>query len=186
MGRFGQTQVCAGFLALFAIAACSSEGNPITGARARTSMKPLEAANPVMQSVTGHWEVIGLGGNLNKVSVNGNIHEDGSVSGEVQFELFGDDGLSVVAHGDVYCLHIEGNTARIAAIGHRQGDPQDSELIGILTAIDNGEGAESPPDRASALRTVSTLDRAKLHCDQGLNPEIPVFEVQRGNIQVRP
>jgi len=163
--------------------ACTSDSGRITGARP-SAMAPISRdANPVLQSVTGHWEVIGRSGNLNKISVTALKRLDGTVSGEVEFERFGTHGDSVRAHGTVICLTVDGNTARIGAMGNKP-DPNGVTQFGFLTAVDNGEGKQAPPDQGSNLVAPVSEERARLHCEM---PPItpPIFNSLRGNIQVR-
>jgi hypothetical protein len=105
------------------------------------------------------------------------------VTGELQYEQFTDEGLSTVAHGAVICLTIDGNTARIGAMGDKP-DQNGVTQFGYMTAIDNGEGANDPPDRASNLVAPTTEARVRLHC-QGPSLTQNIFDIQRGNIQVR-
>jgi len=182
---------------LFVIAtACSGDIDHVAAARfqAPTAIARDEAANPVVHTVTWHWEVVGSGGNLNKISVSAVQRLDGTTSGQMQYEQFTDDGKSILAHGDVVCMQVEGNVARLGAAGENKlaANP-DNTIYVIATVIDNGEGANDPPDRGSALLAVSGLLRAQAHCDA--TPPIPhplgiiadgrVFWSERGNIQVQ-
>lgn len=144
----------------------------------------VDDPNPVVQSVTGHWEVIGSSGNLNKISVTAEKHLDGTVTGEVQYEQFTDDGLSILAHGTVLCLHVEGNIARLAAAGDQTVEGVTTPGFGIITAIDNGEG-DPNPDRATNLIPVMVEEHARSHCDAPLVPDTRALPVERGDVQVR-
>ena len=169
------------------IIACSSAPDQISRPGPRATSPLLDAAedaNPVVASVTGHWEVTGMAGNLNKLSVNALQRLDQSVGGEVQFERDSLHVLTAVAHGTVICLTIVGDTARIGAVGKLQGN-DGSPAFAVLTAIDHGEGANMAPDSASALLITSSANRAKLHCSNGLIAPFRIFPVERGNIQVR-
>lgn len=164
------------------LVACSAVPDHVTGLRPGGALGDI-GGNPVVQSVTGHWELIGRSGNLNKISVNAEKRLDGTVTGEVEFERFGQHGDSLRAHGSVICLTVDGNTARIGAMGNKP-DPNGVTEFGFVTAIDNGEGADAPPDQGSNLVAPVSEARARLHCDNP--PSTPlIFSSLRGNIQVR-
>ena len=103
------------FFLTIALSACSGGADVATGLRPTALRANDIDPNPVVQSLTGHWEVIGSSGNLNKISVTAEKRLDGTVTGQVQYEQFTEDGLSILAHGTVLCLHVEGNIARLAA-----------------------------------------------------------------------
>jgi hypothetical protein len=184
-------------VSLLLCAACTADTSPPTAARPKPGV-PIslqEGANPVVHTVTGHWEVIGGGGNLNKVSVSAIQRLDGTTTGQVQYEQFGPDGQkTILAHGEVLCVAVEGNVARIGASGQDAlSNTPDATIYAIMTVIDNGEGANDPPDRGSSVLVVSSAQRAQLHCDApppishplGLIIDSRVFWSERGNIQVQ-
>lgn len=165
------------------LSACSTGSEPTTGLRPMAARANDLDPNPVMQSLTGHWEVIGSAGNLNKISVTAEKRLDGTVTGEVQYEQFTADGLSIHAHGSVLCLHVAGNIARLAAIGQVVGEAAPRYVI--ITAIDNGEGGPNP-DKATNLLAVMQLEHALSHCGETpLVPDTRALPIQRGNLQVR-
>lgn len=166
------------------LVACSAVPDHVTGLRPGAARLADVDGNPVVQSITGHWEVIGSQGNLNKISVNAEKRLDGTVTGEVQYEQFTADGLSTLAHGTVLCLTVEGNRARLAAAGEATTDAGTVPAYGILTAIDNGEGHPNP-DQATNLIAISNETRARMHCDAPLVPDTRALPVERGNVQVR-
>ncbi len=188
-------------LTVFAVAialGCSSDTGRITAARGLAATGRNNDANPVMHSVTGHWEVIGGSGFLNKVSVSAIMREDSTVSGQAQYEQFTDDGKSILAHGNIVCMGIDGNVARLGAVGENKlSDTPDAPIAVIMTVIDNGEGDNDPPDQGSSVLGVSSERRADMHCNPpaDANPPIPLplglvkpdkmFWSEGGNIQVR-
>ena len=174
---------CAALVA--SLAACSAVPDRVTGLRPGTARMVAVDGNPVVQSVSGHWDVIGSSGNLNKISANAEKRLDGTVTGEVQYEQFTADGLSIRAHGTVLCLTVDGNVARLAAADEETTDAGTVPAFGILTAIDNGEGNPNP-DRATNLIAISNESRARMHCDVPLVPDTRALPVERGNVQVRP
>ena len=118
------------FAITLVIIACSSTPDQIRRPGPRPSSPLLDAgddANPVVASVTGHWEVTGTAGNLNKLSVSAVQRLDQSVSGEVQFERDSSHVLTAVAHGTVICLTIEGDTASTGAVGEGEGSDHGEE-----------------------------------------------------------
>ena len=172
-----------GLVVIAGLTACSTASERTTGLRPGAARLSDLDANPVVQSLTGHWEVIGSAGNLNKISANAEKHLDGTVTGEVQYEQFTDDGLSILAHGTVLCLHVEGNIARLAGIGEVVGEAAPRYII--ITAIDNGEGSPNV-DKATNLLAVMQLEHALSHCgDTPLVPDTRALPLQRGNLQVR-
>lgn len=172
-------------LLLLSLAACAAGPERSLGTKGSTTWSRDDVPNPVVQSLVGHWEVVGTAGNLNKVSVSAEKHLDGSVSGEVQFERFTPDGLSILAHGTILCLTVDGSTARLAMLGDETTAAGTNTVYGILTAIDNGEGDPSP-DRASSIFVERTESIALSHCDASLIPDDRIFDIQRGDIQVLP
>ena len=194
MDRAGFAGVVA-FLAIVSATACSTDLSTPTATRPTPAEAiVLKDANPVVHSVTGHWEVVGQAGNLNKVSVSAIQRLDGTVTGQAQYEQFTDDGKSILAHGDIVCMTVEGNVARLGAVGENKlSATPDAPIYVIMTVIDNGEGENDPPDRGSALLAVSGEPRARAHCAAtppiphplGLISDARVFWSERGNIQVR-
>ena len=166
------------------LTACSGVSDRMIGLRPTAARLADTGGNPVIQSLTGHWEVIGSLGNLNKISVTAEKRLDGSVSGEVQYEQFTEDGMSILAHGTVLCLTVNGNTARLALAGEQTTDAGTKSGFAILTAIDNGEGNPNP-DFATNLIPVMAEERAVSHCSVPVVPDTRALPVQRGNLQVR-
>jgi hypothetical protein len=151
---------------------------------------PVQAnADSSVESVTGHAEFVTATGIRFSYSVNAIRHKDGSVSGEFQnhVENATTGEFILRAHVEIVCFTIAGNTARIGGIIERQKggaplpeDPRDRQ--GFITVVDNGEGADAPPDLASPPAVAR--DSAFEHCETGLFR--PLFQIEHGNIQVRP
>ncbi|HZI40826.1 MAG TPA: hypothetical protein VFD67_03965 [Gemmatimonadaceae bacterium] len=186
MSRTART--CLGLSSLLAIAACATSPDLATSPD-RHVAKDVHAstgANPVVQSATGHYEFTGRSGNINKFSFSALVHLDGTVSGEVQYQRFGEGVNDIIAHGDVICAGIVGNTARIAAYGQQTTNGVTGPGgYGYWLVIDNGEGANDPPDIGSQLGGTASRQRALDHCS-GVAPfTVPVFPIERGNVQVR-
>lgn len=181
---------CAWFIvsALLAIMACNSAAD-VTTAPERHLAKdaPIRTDdNPVIQSATGHYEVIGSQNNLNKISLSVLVHLNGSVDGELQYEQFTpENDKSILAHGDVICATIDGNTARVGVSGRSTTDAGTQDVFGYLTVIDNGEGANDPPDQASNIFGTLNQQRVLDHCSGTVPATFRIFTIERGNIQVR-
>lgn len=90
------------------------------------------------------------------------------------------------AHGEVICLSIVGNRARVAGVVRKlwvnnvQRPLPPAGLFNFWTVQDNGEG-QDPPDLASLVRFASEA-AARFHCAVG----VPLEQLpnQEGNIQV--
>jgi len=146
----------------------------------------------VEEAVTGHYEYFGSAtGNYFKYSLSAIRHADGSVSGEVQEYLtVGSPSGAFVrrSHGRVTCLTVVGNRARLAySLDEYEGSPvlPANADHGIVTVVDNGEGANAyPPDSAANNPGGVSAARAQLFCDTGFAR--PLRAVEHGNITVRP
>jgi hypothetical protein len=89
-------------------------------------------------------------------------------------------------HGDVICMTIVGNTARVAAIINKVWVngvpfPITGATHSFWTVTDSGEGAGA--DTASPMLFTNAAS-AQFHCTTGWTP--PQFAVQQGNVQVQP
>ena len=93
------------------------------------------------------------------------------------------DDEDILASGEVICVTVTGNRARIGGVVQHsdfpEGIPVGSQLLWSVT--DNGEGHKDEPDTASPL--LGTANAASF-CAAGA--PAPEFPVGRGNIQVKP
>jgi hypothetical protein len=139
------------------------------------------------QSVTGHYQFVGINtGNDFKYSVAAIRHEDGSVSGEFEerVTLASTGEFIRQTHGTVTCFEIVGNMARIGGLVDHATDPR--FLPGTefrLVVVDNGKGADDPPDLGSNAR-FGAPGTAQAFCDAGT--QFNLEPVEHGNIEVRP
>ena len=139
------------------------------------------AASGAQQRVTGHANVFLPNFNAEqKYSNNAIRHADGTVSG--QFELKSEQDGGVRIHGDMFCFTIVGNTARLAGQIDKSTIPGLEGVYVVWTVIDNGEGANDPPDQTSDFFGASAADAAS-HCATGFNLA-PFLPVLGGNLQV--
>ena len=135
------------------------------------------------QSVTGHVET-GSGGIFEKYSFAAVRHRDGTVTGEWQTRVEFPSGFQITAHGNVTCLVIDtdGKTATIGGIVE-SSTFRPEILVGsdaTWIVVDNGEGANAPPDEATDLSFGSLVSAC------GDFTFAPLTPIARGNIQVRP
>jgi hypothetical protein len=159
-----------------------------TAAPAEKSRQFSEVATPDgMQSVTGHYQFVGINtGNDFKYSLSAIRHDDGSVSGEFEERvLLASTGEFIrQTHGTVTCFEIVGNMARIGGLVDQATDPR--FLPGTefrLVVVDNGNGASDPPDKGSNAR-FGFPGTAQAFCDAGT--AFNLEDVQHGNVEVRP
>jgi hypothetical protein len=145
-------------------------------------------------SVSGHIErdFSELGTPVEKFSFHANYLGNGRVEGRWQLLDFFADGSKEVTRGRVTCFTVEadGRTARIGGITEAATNPVNIGFDAIWTVVDNGEGANAPPDQATDLRYGITLPLgiAATHCEEGFPPEAfgTFGESVRANVQVRP
>lgn len=103
---------------------------------------------------------------------------DGSVKG--QYELMTANGLQI--HGEVTCITVVGNTARIGGIATNSETGWDGSPT-WFTVVDNGEGNGAPDQISLLSANLNPAVRADLrHCDSGVQRFMRPIE--RGNVQV--
>jgi hypothetical protein len=108
-----------------------------------------------------------------------------AAKGQFEMMLTAATGVEQRFHGDVICMSVVGNTARIAGqltkvwINNVQR-PITGATHTIWTVVDNGEGT---PDSVSPM-FFNNATNALLHCTAGFAP--PQFTNQEGNVQVQP
>jgi hypothetical protein len=110
-----------------------------------------------------------------------------AAKGQYELELTTTAGRQNRIHGDVICVGISGNTARIAGqitkvwVNNVQV-PITARTHNYWVVVDNGEG-QGTPDQVSPM-AFTVAAGAQAHCAAGL-PSI-VFANQEGNVQVQP
>jgi hypothetical protein len=176
---------------LVGLALVGCERNPneaITASAANRGEHLTDVAAPdVMQSVTGHYQFVGINtGNDFKYSLSAIRHADGSVSGEFEERVLLNSTGEFIrqTHGTVTCFEIVGNLARIGGLVDHATDPR--FLPGTefrLVVVDNGEGANDPPDKGSNAR-FGFPGTAQAFCDTGTSFNLE--DVEHGNVEVRP
>jgi hypothetical protein len=137
------------------------------------------------QSVTGHATILlsVFGFAEEKYSNTAIRHADGSFSGQFELKSAQEGGLRI--HGDIVCFGIVGtNIARIAGrVDQSNYAPVPEGSIVLWTVVDNGEGANDPPDQTSDFVGPFPEAAAPIHCAAGINLGA-FFPVLSGNLQV--
>lgn len=107
---------------------------------------------------------------------------DGTTTGEARIDR---KDLGISWNLDVTCLAVVGNTAWIAGIIRNARGPIIREgTVSYFYVIDNGEGADAPPDVASAVRINDVAGQDQEFCN--LRPlALPPTPIAHGNVQVR-
>lgn len=110
-----------------------------------------------------------------------------AAKGQFELMLTAATGVEQKFHGDVICMNIVGNTARLAGqltkvwINNVQRPITGATHV-IWTVVDNGEG-QGITDFGSPM-FFNNATNAQLHCTAGFTP--PQFANQEGNVQVQP
>jgi hypothetical protein len=115
------------------------------------------------------------------ISFNAVQQQDGTVNGNAEFQLANVGRV----HADINCLRIVGNEAFLTGLvtnSNTDRFPEGSKLY--ITAQDNGEGVNDPPDRVQVLVISPSSPIFSIDCNTTLRPgRLPV---ERGNISVNP
>ena len=140
----------------------------------------LKEKSPVVESVTGSGSF--TTGAWRTFSFTARRYADGSVDGEWERINHGNERESK-SHGKVVCLTIIGNEAWIGTIATSGAfsDPGFNE--GGVRVIDNGQGANSPPDKMSLQRINRETGFAEWFC--AATPETELYVLEAGNIQIK-
>lgn len=107
-----------------------------------------------------------------------------------QFEIsLNNAGVLQRIHGDVICMNVFGNTARVGGqitkvwVNDVPTPINPLRTHAIWVVVDNGEGATAPPDQVSLMR-FGPLAAAQTYCATGFLSFVSAN--QEGNIQVQP
>lgn len=169
--------------ALF-VAGCGSEGRmpgtptaPAVSAAARSLEGIVEGAAGSAHRIRPLPD-----GELWVLTFNAEKRSDGTVTGYAHIDR---KDLDAAWDVDVTCLSVVGNTAWIGGIirNARGPLPQDG-AISYFYVIDNGEGTDAAPDRASAVRLNDLAGEDIRFCtDRPLR--LAASDIAHGNVQVR-
>jgi hypothetical protein len=121
-------------------------------------------------------------GDLWVLSFTAQKREDGTVTGHAHVDR---KDLDAAWDVEVTCLSVVGNTAWIGGIiRNARGALPVNGTVSYFYVIDNGEGGNSPPDRASAVRINDAAGEDIEFCT--LRPLLLAnTEIAHGNVQVR-
>src|SRR3989442_870582 len=104
-------------------------------------------------SASGHGNLT-VGGELRTFSFTAVTKSNGSVTGEAQLKS---RASGVIIHVEINCLKVVGNQAYISGVVRHANNPLFVGHTSIFRVIDNGEGANRPPDELSLLTTFVTV-----------------------------
>jgi hypothetical protein len=143
-------------------------------------LQALLAVDGVAAQVSGHANVTQAPGVLRTFSFSAREMPDRTVEGNyVNHNRLG----GAVNHGEIDCLRlIPPNGAVLSGPTRKHTNPAFEGGTTIFRVEDNGEGADSPPDRVSQL--VIFMPGSPLDCHT-FTPVV-LLPVEGGNIQVRP
>lgn len=173
--------VCS-IVAVLSLAACSQ------GSRSASPLAPSDvtgaASEGVVQSASGSAHRIRPlpDGELWVLTFNADKRADGTVTGTAHIDR---KDLDAAWDVDVTCMSVVGNRAWIAGIvrNARGAIPRDG-TVSYFYVTDNGEGADSVLDRASAIRINDVAGQDRAFCTD--RPVVlPDSEIAHGNVQVR-
>jgi hypothetical protein len=137
------------------------------------------AGNPVESRANGSGHRIS-GGEFRSFSFSAVRYEDGSARGEAQVYP---RALDAFAHIAIDCMVLlPGNRAHMSGVVTHTSDPAvfiPGEYVHFAVE-DNGEGADSPPDRVTGIP-----EDEPLRCDAGELGKASFNNIVRGNVQVR-
>jgi hypothetical protein len=134
-----------------------------------------EAATDMSASGSGH---ILFGPNNEFITFNATRHTDGTVTGTATVH---DVSAGVTAKIDVNCLNVVGNTATISGIVTSSNESTLVGFEGIFQVVDNGEGANAPPD----FMSLANFFAVGTGVDCLVPSEFDLAPLQSGNVQVR-
>jgi len=120
-------------------------------------------------------------GELGVLAFNAERRADGTSTGQVRLDR---KDVNVSFNVDVTCVSVSGNTAWIGGIIYNQsGDLARDGTVSYFYVIDNGEGANAPPDVVSAVRINDRAGEDQAFCNTQplLLPSAPI---DLGDIQV--
>lgn len=157
-------------------------GCEVNSAPVIDSAPDLAARGAVVQSVTGSGHFT-QGGEFRNFSFTARKHADGSVSG--QFEATARI-ADIRAHGRITCMTVIGNNVWLAGPtthfrpppGFPFGLPFDTRW----QVVDNGAGANSPPDQISLSFPIPPGGSAAFCAN---TPALGLNDVEAGNITIQ-
>jgi hypothetical protein len=124
-----------------------------------------------------------LFGYFQNFSFHARENEDGSVTGSIEFNCR--QPWSGRVHGTIDCMTIEGNQATMSGVVTHSDIPgyQPGRLF-WFRVVDNGEGNNSAADQFSDVWGLP--EGYSLPCTESLPFNFDMFDIEHGNIQVKP
>jgi hypothetical protein len=139
------------------------------------------AGNGIVSSATGSGQST-FGGEQRTFTLTDRLYSDGTAAGELQLD---NRAQGRKFHMTLDCLVVSGNKAWASGTVDRSTITSDVGTEWDVEVVDNGEGANAPPDQISL---VSIFSPTQLPCT---NPAVQAildtltFPIESGNIQVR-
>ena len=167
-----------------AMAGCGDQAATAPGKSpvANVSMDIASAATEA--NVTGHAEYLlaNVGNAQAEYSFSAERHHSGDVHGQLEYKTSLEGGTTI--HGDVECVVVDGNSARLAArITQSTTASAPVGMFLVWSVVDNGEGKKSAPDLTTTLYLLDQPTGMR-ECLTPFVPLAPYFAVNDGNIQV--
>jgi len=124
-----------------------------------------------------------LYGYFQNFSFQARENQDGSVTGSIQFKCR--QPWSGRVHGTIDCMTIDGNQATMSGVVTHSDIPDyQAGRLFWFRVVDNGEGNNSSADQFSDVWGLP--EGYSLHCAESLPFEFDMFDIEHGNIQVKP
>jgi hypothetical protein len=176
-----------------ALAACSADDR-LTSPNDGPPQLKVSAADVIGGGRAGGHAEFTVGGIKSMYTFTAITTEYPAAKGRFQLHRWFPDGRMLVMTGEVDCMTIvptpNGGLARMTGRVESLRSDNNEVFIPpgqdrtIWSVLDNGEGADSPPDLASGLLNFRNDAAAEFHCATGFN--ILGFPITGGNIQVQP
>lgn len=168
---------------VLAIAGCADHPQ-LPAATGEVHLSAAPGSNGVAQSINGNADINAPQG-LRRMVIHARKSTDGAVSGTLTIRQEWDGGNTLEA--DVVCFTIVDNRAYVGAVLTAQnGVPYDDYLSLRVVMVDNGEGANAAPDQSSQAATSAQQDgQPQLFCSNA-SLVLPLHDLVRGNLAIRP
>jgi len=129
-------------------------------------------------SANGHGNIT-VNDTLRTFSFQAMTRKDGTVTGSATLHNRNSDTFIKL---DINCLRVVENTAYLSGIITKSSNPSFEGRLGLFQVVDNGEGANDPPDQISLvfIYPESTL----FNCNSF--DDFPLNTIEGGNVQVNP
>lgn len=169
-------------LSVVASAACADNATtPVDPTELRLSAN--SSSNGAAQSINGNAHINAPEG-YRRMVIHARKEADGTVSGKFIIRQEWNGGLELEA--DISCFTIVDNRAYVGAVLTAvDGVPYNGHLALRVVMVDNGEGSNSAPDQSSQVAASDAPFQPQAFCTNA-NLVLPMHDLVRGNLQVRP